>query len=91
MSDDGEGGAPIDGPEVFDEPCDFLGEARSCEGRDGVSDASQGREGGLRGRESTLVSASTPRSCPTPVSASSPATLGKDERGVWAGAGPPPA
>jgi hypothetical protein len=45
MDDEGETGetgedpatpnpAPVDGPEVFDEPCDFEGEVRSCADRD---------------------------------------------------------
>ena len=54
-------------------------------GQNGVSDPLQGREWVLGGREGTPISANPPRSCPTTVSASSPATLGKGERGAWAG------
>ena len=54
-------------------------------GRNGVPDQLQGREGVLGGREGTPISAKLPRFCPTPVSLSSPATLGKGERGAWAG------
>ena len=61
--------------------------SRACahKGRNGVSDPLQGREWVLGGREGTPISANPPRSCPTTVSASSPATLGKGERGAWAG------
>ena len=58
--------------------------SRACarKGRNGVSDQLQGREGVLGGREGTPISANLPRFCPTPVSLSSPATLGKGERGT---------
>ena len=54
-------------------------------GQNGVSDQLQGRKGVLRGREGTPNPANPPRSCPTPVSGSSPALLEKGERGAWAG------
>ena len=54
-------------------------------GQNGVSDPLQGREGGLGRREGTPIPAKPPRFCPTPVSRSSPAPLGKGERGMRAG------
>jgi len=54
-------------------------------GRNGVPDQLQGREGVLGGREGTPISANLPRFCPTPVSASSPAGLGRGCRASgWA-------
>ena len=53
--------------------------------QNGVSDPLQGREGVQGRRKGTPESANPPRSCPTPVSASSPAPLERGERGAWAG------
>ena len=54
-------------------------------GQNGVSDRLQGREGVLGRREGTPNPANPPRSCPTPVSGTSPAPLEKVERSAWAG------
>ena len=54
-------------------------------GRNRVPGQLQGREGVPGGGEGTPISANPPRFCPTPVSASSPATLWKGDRGMWAG------